>query len=860
VVAYQPARPRPELTHDPPGHDSATFPHVTAQVWKGQWSSEVEQAWRAGLGKVQDPRASVRPAQQPREHRTRKLDTKEQERVRTLVPVTAGVRRRTIVMPEDAPPGPESPEILLREEIGAGGMGRVFRARQVSLDREVAIKRLAPKEELPDATAHFESEASITAWLDHPNITPVHDLGTDQDGNAFYSMKLIEGTPWDELLARRRPGQVEATEGEKHDLRAHLEILLEVANAVAFAHSKGVIHRDIKPQNVMVGEYGEVLLVDWGLAVALEPIPHPMRIQDLKQVLITCGTPCYMPPEIATGQRDWIGPWTDVYMLGATLFEVLYGLPPHDDETAIDALKVASRNEWRFPDEIEPDLQPYHDVLNPVVMRALATHPNQRHVDAAVFANEVKEALKHLESAELANEAIHLFKRAEADEVAAQQARKQGTTAAVRSPLERYQDIGRAIAVLEQALHKWPSNLMARNYLVEAHLLHAHSSLTAGDITLAETHLQALETLPADVTPNEEQTRRVDALRHRLQAKLAGKIRRRRWMMGLMISAITLAVILLVGAVVSALLISNARDRVRTERNHLSRLLITTAGNGIEAELLRLFEPVRGSLAAAAGWARSGRLDTDDPAVLTAFFLPLIEGFPVVSGIMRADTEGHEYMLLRQDDGWRVRVSKPGEPYHFERLDARGRVVQTWTEELDYDPRTRPWFRGAIELARQDAFDRVHWTEPYIFYTTKEPGITAAMPADDPHGRRFVLGIDVSLSDISAFTIDMPDSQHGKVFVVSEDDRVIGLPRADGFDSAEARNQAVLRPLVELGEPVSATALAEWNARDRTDDKPFRFLVENQPWWSGFRHFDLGDTRRFWIGVALPESDFVISE
>ena len=833
---------------------------MSAHVWQGQWSSEVERAWRDGLGNEQDPRASVRPAARPRDQRTRKLDTREQERVRTFVPVSVSTRRRTVVAPIDESTGLEAPEIELKEEIGAGGMGRVYRARQVSLDREVAIKRLQPKEELPDAVAHFESEASITAWLDHPNITPVHDLGTDQDGNVFYCMKLIDGTPWDQLLARRQPGQVEATPGEKHDLRGHLEILLEVANAVAFAHSKGVIHRDIKPQNVMVGEYGEVLLVDWGLAVALQPIPHPVRIQDLKQVLITCGTPCYMPPEIATGQREWIGPWTDVYMLGATMFEVLYGLPPHDDKTAIDALKVASRNEWRFPEAIAPELQPFHDVLNPVVMRALATHPHQRHADAAAFADDVKEALKHLESAELANEAITLFKRAEADEIRAQQARRTRTVVSVRSPLERYQDIGRAIAVLEQALHKWAGNPTARTFLVEAHLLHAHSSLTAGDITLAETHLHALSSLPAGVVPNEEQARRVEVLRQRLQAKLANKVRRRRWMLGLIISASTLAVALLVGALVSAVLIGNARDRARTERNHLSRLLITTAGDGIEAELHRLFEPVRGSLRASAGWTRIGRLETDDPAVLTAFFLPLIDGFPVISGIIRADAQGHEYLLQRHEDGWRVRTTKPGEPFHFERLDARGNVVETWTEEHDYDPRTRPWFQGATALAEADHFDRVYWTEPYTFYSTQEPGITAAMPADSPNGRRFVLGIDVSLSDISAFTINMPDSQHGKVFVVSEDDRVIGLPRARRFESAEARNQAVLRPLAEIDEPISVAALAEWDARSRGEGKPFRFVVDDQVWWSKFRTFELGTTRRFWIGVVLPESDFVVSD
>ncbi len=835
---------------------------MAEQSWRAEWSNDLERAWKDRLVGESDPRTSIRsnPAHRATvaapasDNRTRPLDASESEEVRKRRP-TATPRRRIHV----SAPGIEGQmgrtEFELETELGAGGMGRVFRARQISLGRDVAVKQLQPTADMPDATQAFESEACITAILEHPNIVPVYDMGVDQGDQIFYSMKLIDGTPWDDLLAKRPPGSVDAPDGGEIDLRAHLEILLETANAVAYAHSRGIIHRDIKPQNIMVGEYGEVLLVDWGLACALQTNPdRPTRILDISQVLITCGTPVYMPPEISTGQRQWVGPWTDVFMLGAVLFEVLYGVPPREEGSAIDALKVASRNQWAFPEVISADLEPYHDILRPVLERALATHPHARQPDGKAFANEVRAALRHLDSAELSSEAVADFREVEAVQAQLQQERLAGGMARHTDQQQTYRTLGRVVAVLEQALHSWPQNAVAQHYIVEAHLLHAFCALSNQEISVVRQQLDMLGHMPAGVIPTPEQSTRAASLKKRLETAIGTRERRRRLIKLLQVSAIVLALIVVVGSVVATLLIRNARDRARLERNHLSQLLIGTASDGLESELEGLLQPVRGSLRGAADWAEAGRLDTDDPAILTSFFLPLIDGYPVISSVLRADTQGHEYMLLRVNGGWQVRLSAPGGPARFQKLDADGLVVETWTETVDYDPRTRPWFKAA-----KAAPERTVWTDPYTFFSTKQPGMTAARTAQSPEGRDFVLGVDMLLTDLSQFTMRMPhggeDQDHGKVFVLDAQHRVIGLPRDQKFADRSAQLEAVLQPLSEIGEPVSSEALRAW-IDGGTQPDPFRIVAQGQAWWTGFRSFDLDASHPLWIGVVLPEADF----
>lgn len=229
----------------------------------------------------------------------------------------------------------------LRDEIARGGMGAVFAARDHALGRDVAVKVLRP--DLAGQTriaSRFVEEARITGQLQHPGIPPVHDLGTLPDGRPFIAMKLIKGRTLAELL-KERPDLA-------HGLVRLLGIFEQVCQAVAYAHSKGVIHRDLKPANVMVGGFGEVQVMDWGLAKVLDEASgkrqppdegntdndrshiEPGRSPDsATQAGWMLGTPAYMPPEQARGEVDRTDRRADVFGLGALLCEILTGKPPY---------------------------------------------------------------------------------------------------------------------------------------------------------------------------------------------------------------------------------------------------------------------------------------------------------------------------------------------------------------------------------------------------------------------------------------------------------------------------------------------------------------------------------------------------
>jgi serine/threonine protein kinase len=802
----------------------------------GGWSAELERTWTFALQGIEDPHISVRPDAITMVHGGAQTQTLAAAKTHG----TEDSHYRTHQVSDFDDPL-ERPELEIIGEIGTGGMGSVFRAWQNSLGRELAIKRLRTDIEAAGARDQFENEARVTAFLDHPNIVPVHDFGADQQGRIFYSMKLIKGTPWSRILAARRAGSA-GPGADGLDLRDHLEILLEVCNAAAFAHSRGILHRDIKADNVMVGDYGEVLLVDWGLGVAVDSARAPRGVADLSKVGVQAGTPTHMAPETARGERARVGTWTDGYQLAAVLFDLLYGRPPHGADTALEAVKVAARNDWHFPEQVPPDLRPYHEVLRPVLERGLATDTELRFADAKAFATELRTALRNLDAARLADSAF-----AELEALRA---------SAPAGPHERYRRLARIIGTLEKSLGSWPENPDARAWLAGAHLDHAEISLAAGDLVSAGSHFDELARLPGTGSFPTALLRRSAQLRkslaNALRAERRGRIRSR----GLQVAAAGSLGGLVALGVVSYSLVDDAHDQVTAERNHLSRLLIRTAADGIDSELHGMFDPVRGGLHTAARWARDGLLDGDDPEGLTPLFLPLLEGIPVISLITRADSAGREYMIMRTDDGWRVRVTNPGAPTVWHRYLSSGMLVETYTEDLDYDPLTRPWYEGADELRDGGREGEIFWTAPYVFYTGKQPGVTASIPVTSSSGREFVIGFDILLSEISEFTVRVPDARHGKVFVLSEDDRVIGLPRAPRFTTAEGRKEAILRPLAELGDAVSAGALVSWDEQGRPVHEPLRFFADEQYWWAGFRSFDLAERRRFWIGVVLPESDF----
>lgn len=184
------------------------------------------------------------------------------------------------------------------EPVGQGGMGTVFRARDRLLDREVALKVLRPELSGPDALVQLDREARVQARLEHPGVVPIHDVGTLADGRVYYLMKLVRGDALDTFVRG-------AT------LQARLRLFLRVCETVAFAHANGVVHRDLKPSNIMIGAFGEVLVLDWGIAKVGDA--------DASEDGAVLGTPGFMAPEQASGAGSMIDPRTDIFALGAIL-------------------------------------------------------------------------------------------------------------------------------------------------------------------------------------------------------------------------------------------------------------------------------------------------------------------------------------------------------------------------------------------------------------------------------------------------------------------------------------------------------------------------------------------------------------
>ena len=279
----------------------------------------------------------------------------------------------------------ESGGFRLTEPLAQGGLGDVWVGVQRSLDRVVAIKRLR-EDRLAEASLDqrerleemFRQEALTTARLEHPNIVPVYALGADPLGQALLGMKLVRGQPWDELVKEDAGLPVEQF------LARHLPILIQVAQAVAYAHSEGVLHRDIKPQQVMVGKFGEVLLMDWGLAIPFaEPADEggadssPPAGSGVVTIPGPAGTPSFMAPEQAQGQPEDLGPWTDLFLLGGTLYFLLTGTPPHRARNGLAAMAKAARGELEPPQERVPERKLPEELCR-LTLGVMAERPEDR--------------------------------------------------------------------------------------------------------------------------------------------------------------------------------------------------------------------------------------------------------------------------------------------------------------------------------------------------------------------------------------------------------------------------------------------------------------------------------------------------
>jgi eukaryotic-like serine/threonine-protein kinase len=280
-----------------------------------------------------------------------------------------------------------------------GGLGRVYVARDEELGRVVALKEIRPdKVAEADLRGRFVLEAEINGGLEHPGIVPVYSLGTYEDGRPFYAMRFVDGDSFKEAIESYHKDHP-ATDPSAVEFRKLLGRFIDVCEAIAFAHSKGVLHRDLKPHNVMLGRFGETLLIDWGLSKATgrrEPVgPNatceatlvPPSGSGHAPTLGVLGSPPYMSPEQASGEVESLGPAADVYGLGAILFALLTGEPPLEGGAVGEVLDRARRGAIRAPRSLNPRIP---RALEAVCLKALAFKPVDRYPTATALVEDVE--------------------------------------------------------------------------------------------------------------------------------------------------------------------------------------------------------------------------------------------------------------------------------------------------------------------------------------------------------------------------------------------------------------------------------------------------------------------------------------
>ena len=277
-----------------------------------------------------------------------------------------------------------------RNVIGSGGMKIVLQTDDLNVGRSIAMA--ISKDASPEKQLRFLEEARITASLEHPNIVPVHDIGRGRSGVPYFTMKLVHGLSLEQIIDGLRkddPGLQ-----KRFPLHARLEIFLKVCDAIAFAHSRGIIHLDLKPDNIQVGEYGEVLVLDWGIARRVGDVePDVPAFPNLSASVgvtmdgVIRGTPDYMAPEQASGQNSRRGLWTDIYSLGAILYTLIALHTPYEGRTMEEILQnvttggitpLALKDGRRVPAPLEF-----------IVLRAMALSPERRYPSVQALREDI---------------------------------------------------------------------------------------------------------------------------------------------------------------------------------------------------------------------------------------------------------------------------------------------------------------------------------------------------------------------------------------------------------------------------------------------------------------------------------------
>lgn len=379
----------------------------------------------------------------------------------------------------------EGAELRLEEEVARGGMGAIHLATQLALQRRVAVKR--PVGASGQARSGLLGEALVTGALQHPNVVPVHALGRDDEGEPVLVMRFIEGTRWSERIEPLFP---EARGGEDDPVDEQLRILIQVCNAVELAHAMRIVHLDLKPDNVMLGQYGEVYVLDWGLAAATDD-RAPARLRLASDIRHVAGTPAYMAPEMAAGEGELIGVCSDVYLLGAILHELITGSAPHEAERVIDALASSfTSDEIDFDEDVPRELAE-------ICKRAMRFAPEARYPDVKSFREDLLAFLRHRSSARATQDALSRI----------------GALRELDEDDLHDELVAEARFGLRQALQEWPDNPEARDGLRALVLVNLDWHLAREDVRGAAA---ALKDLPS---PDDKLAARVDKLAAEMRAR-----------------------------------------------------------------------------------------------------------------------------------------------------------------------------------------------------------------------------------------------------------------------------------------------------------------------------------------------------
>lgn len=636
----------------------------------------------------------------------------------------------------------------LLHEIARGGMGVVYKARQNTLKRIVAVKvilsgQLASESEIK----RFLVEAEAAANLNHPGVVPVYEFG-EHDGTHYFSMAYIDGPSLAEKVANKILEPEEA-----------VLLLTQVVAAVAYAHSQGVIHRDLKPGNILLEGGVTPRIADFGLA---------KRIGDqaeLTQSGTIMGSVYYMPPEQAAGRIDDIGPASDIYALGAILYKMLTGRPPFQAATAFETMQQVIAEEPVPPRYLNSSIP---QDLETICLKCLEKDPARRYSTALELGEE----------------------------------------------LDRFRE---GLPILAR-----PISRLARTW-----------------------RWYRRNPVPATL-------------------------------------GISLVLVLLIGVASASTLWNRARVERRLAQEQqrmvhvLSELVLKKSLDETDEWLRLFFEPVEQQLLVARAWGEAGLLDKGHPEALNTMLGPIIAFYPQLSSLLVADGRGREHMLLSSEGrspetgmmerSWRNRITRRDESAGHVRWiewSDRDPLRRESTQELpDYDPRNRPWYQGAIarrttvgSVDDSDGATLIQWTDPYVFFTTKDLGITASVTFAQDDGLDHVVAFDVLLEDITEFTMGKRPTEQGQVLVLTESGAMIGLPHTESLQSPDVWKKAFLKKPSDLGLDAVAQAASMFTFRRDTEASVRSFDVGARRWWAGVRPFRLGADHRLWILVLVPESD-----